>query len=330
MIINGIDDTNTEPDSDGGVGFTLSSPGWVIVLSRDDGGSFSLDVPRSMDRGVVEGILDLLLSGLELSISDLGIRISIREVIPSHVGLGSKTQLSLALADGILRILDLKAGMSAYDIACLVRRGGTSGIGINSYFSGGFILDGGHEFGVGREKEEFSPSSASRAGPAPLLMRHAMPSEWRVVCAVPELEAGAHGDVEVDIFKRYCPVSLSDVEELCHLILMRLLPAIRLHDFTGVCYCLDRFQGLGFKRVEVELRGSYLKDLMDEWRSAGAPFVGLSSFGPLIYTFAENGSDAIILLEKIKGIIGGSGGYYFVTEFNNTGAQVTRVSGGED
>jgi len=84
--------------------------------------------------------------------------------------------------------------------------------------SGGFILDSGHKFS---EKGAFKPSAASKSPPASILFQQPFPA-WEIVLAIPDV-VGAHDAREVDIFGKECPIPLSEVQELSHIILMDTL-----------------------------------------------------------------------------------------------------------
>jgi len=113
------------------------------------------------------------------------------------------------------------------ELALLVSRGGTSGIGTAAFEEGRFIIDGGHTFGKGCQKSEFTPSAASAGIRSPLvIMHHEFPRNWRILFAMPNLPIGTSGMREADIFKTRCPVPLAEEQALRHEILMRMLPVI--------------------------------------------------------------------------------------------------------
>ncbi|MBS7623816.1 hypothetical protein KEJ39_09155, partial [Candidatus Bathyarchaeota archaeon] len=122
------------------------------------------------------------------------VSINVQQTIPEHVGLGSDTQLSLAVATCISRLLGLN--LSTYELARIMGRGGTSGIGVAAFEGGGLILDGGHSFGRGKDKETFLPSSASEAPPAKVLARYDFPQDWAFILATPTTGKGAFGHRE--------------------------------------------------------------------------------------------------------------------------------------
>ena len=69
-----------------------------------------------------------------------GYAVDIRKAIPAHAGLGSGTQLALAIGAAIARVEGHT--LSPGNLAALGERGARSGIGLAAFASGGFIVDG--------------------------------------------------------------------------------------------------------------------------------------------------------------------------------------------
>jgi len=302
---------------DGSVGVTLERPWMEFEVERaEDGvvvegeGEVAVKAERAA-RAVLEGF------GLEG-----GVRVVVRRSYPEHVGLGSGTQAALSVAVGVLEAF----GVEEYDVrglADLLGRGGTSGIGVAAFEGGGFIVDGGHRFGPGG-KEGFKPSAASgEVPPAPVVARLEMPGDWRFVLAIPEVRRGAHGDEEVDIFRRYCPVPAREVERVCRLVLMVMLPAVAEGDAEAFGRAVDEVQGLGFKRVEVGLQDAVVRELMEVAREAGAYGAGLSSFGPTVYAVCDSASAGGVARELERFLREREvGGEVIVSEPRNEGFEV--------
>ncbi len=80
-----------------------------------------------------------------------------------------------------------------------------------------------------------------------------MPADWKILLAIPDLPAGASGGHEADIFRRFCPVPLDEVRALTHEVMMRMLPGIVERDLDLFGSSINTIQGLGFKKVELEL-----------------------------------------------------------------------------
>jgi len=289
---------------DGGIGLTLDEPCIHITAEKS---KYTIITGNSKLANRMKKSADLVAEAL-----GSGIHIDIKKDYPSHVGLGSGTQSALAAGMAVNKLYDL--GLSVNSIAIKVGRGGTSGIGVASFEKGGFILDGGHKF---KEKKAFSPSAASKAPPAPVLFQKDFP-DWNIVLAIPNLK-GAFSAREVDIFQKYCPIPLKEVQTLCHIILMQMLPAIVEEDIVEFGSAINKIQEIGFKRREVELQSPKIKELiklMQEY-CYGA---GMSSFGPVVYGIADHPNKVKSTIQKF--LDDTLGGEVRVTKARNEGAYI--------
>ncbi len=295
---------------DGGAGISLESPHITISAERSDQIEVEGD---SILKERMEAAAGKVLPEGE------GIRIFIEEDMYAHVGLGSGTQASLSAAAAVNELYGL--GMGVRELAIAVGRGGTSGIGVASFESGGFIVDGGHKFS---EKGSFSPSSASRADPAPVLFRHDLP-DWDIVLALPDTQ-GAHDAKEADIFRKVCPIPLNEVQEVSHMILMKMMPAIIEDDIEAFGRAVNHIQTLGFKKREVQLQRQAVRDVITLMQESGAYGAGMSSFGPVVYGVVDSREDAAYIMEDVQDHLDRTiGGRVMITRANNTGADIRRV-----
>lgn len=292
---------------DGGAGITLESPSLEISATEAD---------------TIEVIGDPLLAdkmrkaAQALLPAGKGIRLHIGHSLPDHVGLGSGTQAALSAAAAINKIYGL--GKSVRELAVTVGRGGTSGIGVAAFENGGFILDGGHKF---RDKGAFSPSAASHAPPGPVLFRSNFP-DWPIVLAIPNSK-GAHDAVEVDLFKKFCPIPLPEVQEICHVVLMQLLPALVEEDLENFGRAINHFQTVGFKKREVELQSQPVLDIMRYMCDNGASGAGVSSFGPVVYGVVGSPEEGKRLQQEVQRMLDESiGGKVLLTKARNRGADI--------
>jgi len=296
---------------DGGIGVAIDRPNVIVRATFSDNHEV-----YGLRKDVVEAVLEKVVKALNIN---SGVRVEVLEAIPEHVGLGSKTQLSLAVAKAVSSLFGLN-----YDVrrlASITGRGGTSGIGVAAFEKGGFILDGGHSFGKGKDKEKFLPSSASSAPPAPVLVRYTLPENWFFVVGVPNVDKGAHGAKEVNIFEKFCPIPNREVEAICRLILMKILPAVVERDLSSFGEGLTEIQGLGFKKFEVSLQSPLVKELIDSMLKWGAAGAGMSSFGPAVFGVIEGRKAAESLLSEVESYLSTVGGECFIANVNNTGAQ---------
>jgi beta-ribofuranosylaminobenzene 5'-phosphate synthase len=297
---------------DGGIGVTLMAPALVLEAERREsltvsGGGGEL---QAKARDAAHRVLDRI--GVRG-----GAAIRIRTSIPRHVGLGSGTATALAAGMAVSRLYD--AGLTARELAPIVGRGGTSGIGTAAFESGGLILDGGHSFGPSGEKQEFCPSAAS-AGvpPAPVLARLPFPDDWRIVLAIPEKASRVGGEQEVDIFKEHCPVPVEEVRQVCHEVVMRLLPGVAGHELGLFASAVNALQALGFKQVEVALQEPVVRALIAGLREEGAACTGLSSFGPTVYAVTDG--DPAGIVRAAEALLDDGGGDVILTGGRNYGA----------
>ena len=300
---------------DGGVGITLDEPGILIEMHQ----SQVLEV-KGCDSVTRERIMDTardVFNGLH---TGGNVSITVREHFPSHIGLGSGSQLMLAIARGIAEIYG--RSFTVKELALLVSRGGTSGIGTAAFEHGGFIVDGGHTFGKDGEKSEFLPSAASRGvRPPPVIVRHDFPKDWKILLAMPNLPSGASGAKETDIFRTHCPVPVEEVRMLCHEILMRMLPGLVEKDLDLFGSSVNAIQELGFKKVELSLQPKAIPELMGRMRSAGAVCAGLSSFGPTVYAIGD--TDLRGIEQTARSCMDEhAGGTTLITSARNRGAHV--------
>ncbi|MCL2862510.1 MAG: beta-ribofuranosylaminobenzene 5'-phosphate synthase [Methanimicrococcus sp.] len=233
--------------------------------------------------------------------------------VRQHIGLGSGTQIALSAAAAVNDLYSLGKGVR--DLAKIVRRGGTSGIGVLAFESGGFIVDCGHKTA---DKDGFLPSSRSTAPPADMMFRLDFPN-WDVVVAVPPAR-GISGDAEKAFFQSVCPVPIEDVREISHIVLMQMFPAIVEQNIEDLGNAVNRIQELGFKKYEVEIQPPVVKETAALMLKSGLYGAGVSSFGPAIYGFSESRkqSEEIreTLLEKMP-----AGSEVLITKANNTGAE---------
>jgi beta-ribofuranosylaminobenzene 5'-phosphate synthase len=292
---------------DGGAGITLESPGLELSAIESDTVEVSGDsILVNKMRKAAEALLP----------AGKGIKLHIKESLPDHVGLGSGTQAALSAAFAVNKIYGL--GRSIRELAVAVGRGGTSGIGVAAFENGGIILDGGHMF---KDKRAFSPSAASHVPPGPVLFRRDFP-DWPIVLAIPNTK-GAHDAEEVDIFKKYCPIPLAEVQEICHVILMQMLPAVVEEDLESFGKAINHFQLTGFKRREVELQPRPVLEVMEYMQNNGASGAGISSFGPVVYGIAGSSVDARRLQKEAQRMLNESlGGEVLLTKAKNRGADI--------
>ncbi|PXF62168.1 MAG: beta-ribofuranosylaminobenzene 5'-phosphate synthase [Candidatus Methanogaster sp.] len=297
---------------DGGIGLTIGEPGIRIKAEV-------VEAAEGVDGITVAGDSELTGRMRESARAILpegcGVRIHIEQDSPSHVGLGTGTQAALAAGMAVNRLYNLS--MSVRDIAIAVGRGGTSGIGVASFESGGFILDSGHKFS---EKGVFKPSAASQSPPASILFQQPFP-DWEIVLAIPGV-VGAHDAREVDIFGKECPIPLSEVRKLSHIILMETLPSVVEGDIEAFGDSINRIQDVGFKRREIALQEPEIVQIIKRMQESTCG-AGMSSFGPAVYGITDSRRAAADTMHRVQEFLDATlGGRCMVVHARNSGADV--------
>ena len=318
-----IDENGYTGRVDGGVGLMLDQPNVVLEVSNS-ADEFAIECHRYY-RESVHVINEKASKVFKLfHINNKNFHFNLLRYYPSHVGLGSKTQLSLAIGTAISKLKNMDIPIE--EITKMVERGGTSGIGWRGFETGGFILDGGHDYGIGKEKENFLPSSASgSANPALTISKYDIPENWRFVLVIPNVKPGAYGEEEVDIFKKYTPIPRDEVNEVSHQILMKMLPGILRNDLQCFGEGLKRIQSIGFKKIEISLQKQIVKDLLKLFEKIGVKAYGMSSFGPSILGITDSDEEAEKLKETVEKHLNGIGGHIYLCRPNNTGAKIEYI-----
>lgn len=278
---------------DGGCGLAIARPSIVADGELDD----QLRVEGPLSSRIRDGAKNVL-----EHIGGDPVSITVERGFPQHVGLGSGTQAALVGAYLASRLNGAQLPIS--ELSRLVGRGGTSGIGTAAFEGGGFVVDGGHNF---EAKGGFFPSSASSVSPPPVTSRLEFP-DWRVAVIVPEGK-GSYGSDEIELFDRVCPIPEEEVDRLCRIILMELLPSIASANFEDFRTSVARLQNVGFKQRELSAQPRS-RDLVETMNERGYAS-GMSSLGPAVYAIHPKGVDTTDLDETV-----------YKTKASNVGALV--------
>ena len=246
---------------------------------------------------------------------ELRVGFRVHHAIPSHAGLGSGTQLALAVARAAAELIGLPTEVAA--LARAVDRGVRSGVGTWTFAHGGFVLEGGR---------------ADHAdGVAPLLAHLAFPAAWRCIVAVPQGKPGLAGDQEAAAFARLPAPDAREVEQVAHLVLMQLLPALAEGDLMGFGTALGEVQRITGGWFAPAQGGVFApgatRELVERLREWGAVGVGQSSWGPAVYGIVGDPAAARALAGRVRDALGpgGRGGAVYEGGFSSGGARIWRA-----
>jgi beta-ribofuranosylaminobenzene 5'-phosphate synthase len=242
--------------------------------------------------------------------------IHVKQVIPEHVGLGSGTQLALAVATALAELFNVKA--SVQELALAMGRARRSSIGTAVFEKGGFVVDGGKATKDGVCSSESFP---------PLIFRQQFPEDWAFVVAIPNVKKGLFKDEEIAAFKRLSPMPAEDIGRICRLTMMKLLPSLAEHGIKNFGEALTQIQiivGTYFAQAQGGTYSSLAAtDGIQLMQKLGTHGVGQSSWGPTFYGLCQNEKEAKEIQSKIEAFLReGVGGQVFTAKANNKGVNI--------
>ncbi|KLN62172.1 hypothetical protein WH96_01155 [Kiloniella spongiae] len=299
----------------GGIGFALNSPCTEVEIShRRDGISFQgfeyLDNFQKQD-------LNTLVEKFAIDQQLAGFNIKFCSAPVPHSGFGSFT--SLALCIGLLINKFFSLNLEIEELQKLTGRGGTSGVGIHSFFSGGVVVDAGQKRTT---DSTFSPSSFSKkALPSLKVQTILAPSSWRVALLIPAQGECIYGEYEKNFFEKNTPIPKGDVLDVMASVYHGLIPAIINRDIDTFKEALTTISTTGFKRREIVNQPNQVGLLIKKLNQIDGVASGMSSMGPLIYAiFEEENWDAFECINKIAS--SQDLNFFQVVEFNNDGFKI--------
>lgn len=294
----------------GSIGLSLTAPNLELTASITD--KF-LVTGASSGRALT--IAQQLMAKLNLH---GGIVLNIKQHIPEHAGLGSGTQLALAIGAAISKLYHLN--LTTVQIAHLTGRGGRSGIGIAAFDQGGLLIDG------GRVVSGSSIKDTSRKAP-PLLARYDFPEYWRVLLILDNSQPGIHGEEELVAFSQLPIFSESVAAHLCRHVLMQAMPALVEHDLTAFGRCIQELQAHVGDYFAPAQGGRYaskrVAEVLQHLETSSVACFGQSSWGPTGFAVFESEQEAENQLLQLKTIFKDDALRWTICSACNYGAKVT-------
>ncbi len=284
-----------------------------IGLSIEEGG-YELQVERS-DELVIESSenQEKRIKKIVKSFGDLynfspNFRIETHKIIPTHVGLGSTTQLILALGKA-MTILNGEE-KTAIQMAKDMSRGKRSGIGTYAFDRGGFIVEGGGE-------SEFPP----------LIVRHDFPEDWHVLVVIPDVERGPEEEGEGEYFEELGSEAKIG-EKICYFLVLQMLPGLVNQNISEFGESVSKIDELAGEAFSSQQGGLFKEETVTRTRNKllqqGAYGAGQSSWGPTVYAIADGREQAMSLRSEITDFLDDEGvsADVFVSKPDNSGAEV--------
>jgi len=230
-----------------------------------------------------------------------------------HSGLGSGTQLALAIVSGVRQLCQAPA-LDFSQLVGSVGRGRRSAVGSYGFQLGGLIWEEGRLPGelLGKLKRRIE-----------------VPSEWRVVLVKMPYSEGLSGEGEQSAFERLPAVPADVTRQLMELAEEQILPAAERGDFpafTEATYQYGRLAGNCFASVQGgPFASPQIAAGVQRLRKLGVKGVGQSSWGPTIFAFAKDKGSAAELIDRIGVLDEFSEAEIACAPPNNEGARIETI-----
>ena len=203
-----------------------------------------------------------------------------------HTGLGSGTQLGMAVAEAMNHFLGEPIPKSELGDT-IAERGTRSAIGIHGYFGGGFVFE----------------ASDGVSSVNPVRERLTMPKAW-CVCLLRSNRTfnTVSGEKEACQFDLLPCVSESKRNALVQRVTDEIIPAIQVGDFKSFCEGVQVYNhdsGMLFAPVQGgPYNGRAVSQLIDDLIDRGAKGVGQSSWGPTVFCWFSSQEEAVRFFES--------------------------------
>jgi beta-ribofuranosylaminobenzene 5'-phosphate synthase len=275
----------------GSVGLTLEGPG--VALSVRRAAPFAI---TGLQAARAEQFANAM--RIRYNLPD-DFQLEITRAIPEHVGLGSGTQLGIAVGIALARLYRLD--LCVREIATVVQRGQRSGIGAAAFESGGFLVDG----GKGRSE-----------APPPIVSRMEFPADWRIVLVLERTHRGLHGDDETAAFQGLPAFPDALASNLCRLMLMQALPALAEQDIDGFGMAIGELQRVTGDYFAPAQGGRFASPAVAQalawFESQGVAGIGQSSWGPTGFAIVGAETRATKLVQEARMRWGDTGPLQFM------------------
>jgi len=267
----------------GGAGAMIDAPGLRLSIEASD--RFSSEGPLC---GRVSEFVAVLRRRSAWLPREPQCRIEVTSAPRQHVGLGSGTQLGMAVAIGLNAFFEGPL-RTATEFASAVGRGRRSAIGVHGALEGGLLVEAGKH-----THEEISP----------LVSRVELPSAWRFVLLTFHGEQGLSGAAEEGAFDRLPPVPRATTAELARTLLVELLPAAVDGDFERFGDSLYRFGRVAGECFAAQQGGAFAgprsSRLVERLRASGVRGVGQTSWGPTLFALTSSLTEAERLIDSLR------------------------------
>jgi len=268
----------------GGVGVMIDQPGFIV---RGSVARFDQIVCAADWRLRIETVVARL-RDRHSPVATLGpLSLELLQSFPAHSGLGSGTQLAMAVAK-VASVLAGEHEVAAEELARRSGRGLRSALGLYGFQHGGLMVEAG----------KTAPDEIS-----PLVARVDLPAPWRFVLARPRRMTGLSGIEEAGGFSRLAPMPMRTTDRLCRIALMEILPAAMAHDYSAASESIGQFGRLVGEYFAPVQGGVFaderIRRIADLLAARNIRGVGQSSWGPTLFILCPDIDFARSLLDEL-------------------------------
>jgi len=224
--------------------------------------------------------------------------LNVIEAPTEHIGLGSGTQLALAIGLGLQifehaestrfeHVINKLSEADVLDVALKLGRAGRTVIGTMGFQLGGLLID------WGRSANEPDKPQSQRVN---------FPVDWPILLVTLPHPPGLHGHAELEAFEREIQRHAGLRQEMLELLRGGILPGIDRSDFKQFAKATWEFGIRSGRIFETIQNGIFcspaVADLVERFRKAGAEAVVQSSWGPTIGVVFPSTEDAARVAEQ--------------------------------
>ena len=292
----------------------LRQPAWRMSVEPEIGNTDKVDAGSVVAERIRE-FLQRIRTHRKDNASRVGsLRICVHDEVSFHTGLGSGTQLGLALSAAIELMIHHRMPEDPFQLAQLAARAERSAVGTIGFARGGFLVDHG----------EAQTGELHRR-----VDRIAFPDDWRFLLVHPGNSQGLSGEQERRFFGQRIHMPPSLIDSIGHQVLEEIVPAVRDRQFATFAASLEHYGQVVGRFYAAEQGGVFAHPAMTklaEYLSArGVSGMTQSSWGPLISIPASSQQHAEEIRELIPESIDDDRLNVSVSEPLNTGATMRTI-----
>ena len=293
----------------GGIGVMLRQPAWRLSVQPTTADEDSIEASDDVCQRIRE-----LLQRIRSRHYMTSLRMEVHHEVSLHTGLGSGTQLGLALSAASELLTHRRLQEDPFQLAQLACRAERSAVGTVGFARGGFLVDHGESSGESQHRQ---------------VDRFLFPDDWRFVLTHPENSQGLSGEKERTFFGQRIHMPQTLIEDLEQQVLQEIIPAVRESQFQAFATSLENYGQTVGTFYAAEQGGVFahpaMTQLANHLRTAGVSGMAQSSWGPLIGIPAGSQEHAEEILRLIPDHIGSSRLTTTISEPLNTGASIRSV-----